>query len=188
MTIKKLSRTALAACALFAGFAGTASAEFFSHVGDSTGAPTWDVDAAFDAPGTVVPYEAFDFHVDADGTYKFLAAARFDSMIILYEGGFDASAPNEHRIRFNDDLLTPNTSGFVRGLTAGLQYTFVITGFNDSEYGANTFTIGGPGNIIPGPVAIGAHVLAVPEPSAWLMLGIGLAAVGYTARRKASQA
>ncbi|GGY05886.1 PEP-CTERM sorting domain-containing protein [Massilia dura] len=188
MTIKKILRTALAACVLFAGFAGTASAEFFSHVGDSTGAPTWDVDAAFDAPGTMVPYESFDFHVDAGGAYKFLAAARFDSMIILYEGGFDASAPNQNRIRFNDDILSPNTSGFVTSLTAGLQYTFVITGFNDSEYGAYTFTIGGPGNIIPGPVTIGAPVLAVPEPSTWLMLGIGLAAVGYAARRKTSQA
>lgn len=180
MDITKLFRSALAACALFTAFAGTASAEFFTHVGDSTGAPTWDVDAAFGAPGTVVPYDTFDFHVDADGTYKFLAAARFDSMIILYQGGFDASAPTENLVRFNDDILTPNTSGFVTNLTAGLQYTFVITGFNDSEYGAYTFTIGGPGNIIPGPVA------AVPEPSTWLMLGLGLAAVGYAARRKAT--
>jgi hypothetical protein len=183
MNIKKLFRTALAACALFSGFASTASAEFFSHVGDSTGAPTWDVDAAFNGVGTVVPYQAFDFHVDEDGRYKFLAAARFDSMIILYEGGFDASAPNANQVRFNDDILTPNTSGFQYELTAGLQYTFVITGFNDSEYGAYTFTIGGPGNIIPGP----ALLAPVPEPSTWLMLGMGLAAVGFAARRKQLQ-
>ena len=183
MNIRKLFRTALAACALFTGFAGTASAEFFSHVGDSTGSPTWDVDAAFNGVGTVVPYQAFDFHVDADGVYKFLAAARFDSMVILYEGGFDASAPNENLIRFNDDILTPNTSGFQTELTAGLQYTFVVTGFNDGEFGAYTFTIGGPGNIMPGP----APLAAVPEPSTWLMLGLGLAAVGFAARRKSLQ-
>ncbi|GGY69907.1 PEP-CTERM sorting domain-containing protein [Pseudoduganella albidiflava] len=179
MNIRKFFSAALAACALFTGFASTASAEFFSHVGDSTGAPTWDVDAAFNGVGTAVPYQAFDFHVDTDGRYLFLAAARFDSMIILYEGGFDASAPNDNLIRFNDDILTPNTSGFQAELTAGLQYTFVITGFNDSEFGAYSFTIGGPGSIMPGPVA------AVPEPSTWLMLGLGLAAVGFTARRKA---
>ena len=180
MNINKLFRTALAACALLTGFASTASAEFFSHVGDSTGAPTWDVDAAFNGVGTVVPYQAFDFHVGEDGVYKILLAARFDSMIILYEGGFDASAPNDHLIRFNDDILTPNTSGFRTELTAGLQYTFVITGFNDSEFGAYTFTIGGPGNIIQGPV----QLAPVPEPSTWLMLGLGLAAVGCAARRK----
>ena len=78
MNVKKLFRMALAACALLTGFAGTANAEFFSHVGDSTGAPTWDVDAAFNGAGTVVPYQSFDFHVDEDGRYKFLAAARFD--------------------------------------------------------------------------------------------------------------
>ncbi|WP_207221254.1 PEP-CTERM sorting domain-containing protein [Pseudoduganella lutea] len=185
MNITKLFRTALAACALFAGVAGTANAEFFSHVGDSTGAPTWDVDAAFDAVGTAVPYQAFDFHVDEDGVYKILLAARFDSMVILYEGGFDAAAPNENRVRFSDDLLSPNTSGLRWGLTAGTQYTFVVTGFNDSEYGAYSFTIGGPGNIIPGPV-FNNPVAAVPEPSTWLMLGLGLAAVGFTARRKAA--
>lgn len=187
MNIKKLFRAALAACVLSAGFAGSASAEFFTHVGDSTGAPTWDVKAAFNAPGHVVPYTTFDFHVDEDGTYKFLTAARFDSMIILYQGGFDASAPNDNRVRFNDDILTPNTSGFRWDLTAGEQYTFVVTGFNDSEYGAYTFTIGGPGNIIPGPVPSLGAVAAVPEPSTWLMLGLGLAAVGYTARRKSLQ-
>lgn len=182
MNVQKLFRAAVAACALFAGVAGTAHAEFFTYVGDSTGKPTWDVDAAFNAPGTVVPYDVFDFHVDADGTYKFLEAARFDSMIILYAGGFDATRPQEHLVRFNDDILTPNTSGFVTALTAGVQYTFVVTGFNDSEYGQYTVTIGGPGKIIPGPV------LAVPEPSTWLMLGVGLAAVGFAQRRKAQQA
>lgn len=182
MNIQKLFRAAIAACTLFAGFSGAAHADFFSYVGDSTGKPTWDVDAAFGAPGTVVPYDVFDFHVDADGTYKFLEAARFDSMIVLYAGGFDASNPLEHLIKFNDDILTPNTSGFVTSLTAGTQYTFVVTGFNDSEYGAYSVTIGGPGHIIPGPV------LAVPEPSTWLMLGVGLAAVGFAQRRKAMQA
>ncbi|QBE67117.1 PEP-CTERM sorting domain-containing protein [Pseudoduganella lutea] len=106
-------------------------------------------------------------------------------MVILYEGGFDAAAPNENRVRFSDDLLSPNTSGLRWGLTAGTQYTFVVTGFNDSEYGAYSFTIGGPGNIIPGPV-FNNPVAAVPEPSTWLMLGLGLAAVGFTARRKAA--
>lgn len=185
MTIQALFRSALTACALFAGLSGNAGAiEFFTHVGDSTGKPTWDVDAGFNAPGTVVPYDAFDFHVDQDGSYKFLEAARFDSMIILYAGGFDAADPQHNLVRFNDDILTPNTSGFVANLTAGVQYTFVVTGFNDSEYGAYSFTIGGPGHVIPGPLA----VVAVPEPSTWLMLGGGLLAVGFAGRRKGLQA
>jgi len=178
MTIKNLCRAALVAGALLAGFNGAARAEFFTYLGDSTGKPTWDVDAAFNAPGTVVPYDVFDFHVDVDGTYKFLEAARFDSMIILYGGGFDAADPQHNLIRLNDDILTPNTSGFVTKLTAGVQYTFVVTGFNDSEYGAYSFSVGGPGHIIPGPIA------AVPEPSTWLMLGAGLLVAGVARRRK----
>lgn len=178
MSIKKTIRVALAACATLAAFTGSARAEFFSHIGDSTGKPTWDVDAAFNAPGTAVPYDAFDFHVDQDGTYAFLEAARFDSMVILYGGGFDAADPQHNLIRFNDDILTPNTSGLIARLTAGVQYTFVVTGFNDSEFGAYSFSIKGPGHVMPGPIA------AVPEPSTWLMLGAGLVAVGVARRRR----
>lgn len=181
MNIRKFCHALIAACTLCTAAGAVHADEYFSHVGDSTGYATWDVDAAFNAPGTVVPYVAFDFHVDADGTYKFLEVARFDSMVILYAGGFDAAAPQQNLIRFSDDILTPNTSGFVTGLTAGVQYTFVVTGFNDSEYGQYSFTIGGPGHVIPGPV------VAVPEPSAWLMLGAGMMGLGYAARRTARQ-
>jgi len=58
---------------------------------------------------------------------------------------------------------------------AGIDYEFVTTGFANSDFGAFSNTIGGPGAII---------AAAVPEPATWALMGLGLAAVGTITRRR----
>lgn len=177
MNFKKLLGATLAAGALFAGLAGNARADFYIDHGDTAGSPTLDVGAIYIDAGTSVPYDTVTFEVGAAGTYQFLAMADFDSAIFLYQGGFDASAPTTNLVAHNNDLLSPDTSGFVYFLVPTVTYTAVVTGFSDSEFGKYSLTIGGPGAI---------NVSAVPEPSTWLMLAFGLAAV-TVARRRAAQ-
>lgn len=64
----------------------------------------------------------------------------------------------------NDDLTSAafNVSGFSVGLQAGRQYNYVVTGFDNSEFGACTTTIDSP------------DVFAVPEPATWALVAVGL--------------
>jgi len=176
MNFNKLLRAALTICALF-GFMNAAKADFLIERGDTTGSPTLDVGAIYIDAGSTVPYDVRTFEVTQAGTYQFLVMAEYDSATFLYEGNFDAAAPTGSLVRHNNDLLSPDTSGFAVFLVPTVRYSFVVTGFGDNDFGKYSLTIGGPGSV----------VAAVPEPSTWLMLGLGLAAVGYTARRRASQ-
>lgn len=178
MNFNKLLRATLTICALSAGLIGNARADFHIDRGDTTGAPTLDVGAIYIDAGTAVPYDALSFEVTAAGTWQFLAIAGFDSAIFLYEGAFDPAAPTDHLVRHNNDLLSPDTSGFVHFLVPTVQYTVVVAGLTDSDFGQYSLTIGGPGSV---------QVSAVPEPSTWLMLGGGLAAVAFARRRAAAR-
>lgn len=55
-----------------------------------------------------------------------------------------------------------------------------------NEYQVVFNTIVPPGPFFPG--AIGAHVQVVPEPATWAMLGMGVVALGYAARRRTRRA
>jgi hypothetical protein len=166
MNIRKLLKTLLVFCVLSAGLAGTARADFHIERGDTTGAPTIDVGAIYIGAGNAVPYDTLSFQVNAVGTWQFLALADFDSAIFLYANGFDPGAPTQNLIAHNNDLLSPDTSGFVSFLVPTVMYTVVLAGLHDGEFGKYSLTIGGPGAI---------SVSAVPEPSSWLMLAFGLA-------------
>lgn len=173
MNITKFLRAAVAMSALFIGIAQTASAEITTHTGDTTGGPTLDL-TPWDFPGSAIPYTQFAFTVDTAGEYTFQVTAEYDSVILLFQDSFDPADTTANFINGSDDDVSANTSAFAAELETGTTYYFVVTGFDDPEYGYYSATIGGPGLIS-----------AVPEPSTWLMLGIGLMAVGYTARRKA---
>lgn len=177
MNITKFFRAVIATSALFVGLASTAKADIVTWTGDTTGGPTVDL-STLGADATAVPYSAYQFTVDTDGEYTFLATAVYniDSVTILYENSFDPADPLANGIISADDDVSLNTSSFAAELFAGTTYVFVVAGYTDSDFGAHSVTIGGPGLIS-----------AVPEPSTWLMLAFGLAAITYTQRRKAQR-
>ncbi|GGY05878.1 PEP-CTERM sorting domain-containing protein [Massilia dura] len=175
MNFDKLLRAVLTICALF-GLMSTAKADFHIQRGDTTNSPTLDVGAIYLDAGNAVPYDVLTFEVSQAGTYQFLVMAEYDSATFLYASDFDVTSPTSNLLRHNNDLLSPDTSGFVEFLVPTVRYALVVSGLHDNDFGKYSLTIGGPGSVIA----------AVPEPSTWLMLGLGLAAVSF-ARRGAVQ-
>ena len=144
--------------------------------------PTEPGDALSDI-GTAVPYFAQQFTVGLSGNYNLVLQAAnpgaYDSFLHLYAGSFNAAAPLNNFLAANDDA--PGGSAFGSALTgvslmAGGTYVFVTDGFANSDFGAFTASITGPGT-----------VSVVPEPSAIVLAGLGLASLCAARRRNNSQ-
>lgn len=178
MNIAKFFRTALAISALFVGLVHSAKAELVTYTGDTTGGPTFNRPLTdfsnLSQTGTNVAYNALTIQIDTSGEYSFVATGLgFDTMLFLYKDVFDPTAPKLNGVIGSDDLVSSNTSGFASELEAGSRYIVVFTSYYNNFAGQYALTIAGPGVIT-----------AVPEPQVWLMLGLGLAALAFTQRRR----
>ena len=167
----------------------SAQAATFNYTGTTIGAPTWNRPVEnFDNPpvaisgaaGEAVPYSSFGFTVSATDSYAFQStatSANFDNYTFLYQNSFNPTSPFLNILIGNDDNPTPGLSGFTKALTAGTNYFFVTTGFDNPDAGTFSNTITGAGNVAT------ISATSVPEPAT--VLG-SLAAFGYGAysRRK----
>lgn len=177
----KHAAAVLSTIALACTMATQAQAAIFTFTGDTTAKPTYtrpleDL-SGLSAVGVGVRYDTFSFRVGTSGDYSFLTTGAFDTFLTLYTGSFNPAAPLTNAIAANDDLLAPpfTTSGFVGTLTAGVTYVLVTTGFDATDFGAYSTTIGGPGAIA-----------AVPEPAGYALFGLGLAALALRRRAVAA--
>ena len=148
--------------------AAPAMATTVSFNGDTTGAPTFQRPvedlSALSAIGTAAHYTRYAFTALASGTHTFTTSGAFDTFVLLYDAPFAPTMALLNALIANDDLTSAafNVSGFSVGLRAGRQYTYVVTGFDNSEFGAHTTTIDSP------------DVTAVPEPATWALVAVGL--------------
>lgn len=173
-------RHAVACAAALLFVLPAAQAATLGHTGTTAGGPTFQrpLETLDFVPMTDVPshYFAYEFSVDTSGFYDFLSvAAGWDNFTVLYGPGFDPTTPLTAALVANDDFgMTTGMSGFSQGLTAGVRYTFVTTGFDGAtDFGAFTNSITGPGAISP-----------VPEPASWALLAAGLLLVASRGRRR----
>ncbi|MEF7612519.1 PEP-CTERM sorting domain-containing protein [Aquincola sp. MAHUQ-54] len=169
------TKTWIAAAATAATFALPAHADIVTFTGNTTAGMTYtralDDFSAPSAVGADVRYELYAVTVSAAGDYTFLTTGDFDTFTFLYTS-FDPASPLSGGMIANDDLLGTGTSGFTVTLDANTQYSFVVTGYQGTDFGFHSTTIGGIGTIS-----------AVPEPSTYLMLAMGLGAVALRRRR-----
>jgi hypothetical protein len=126
------------------------------------------------------PSYLYDFYVSEDGNYRFdTTTATFDTYIYVYPLGFSMTSPpvpiasNDDNGDFSLSCGEPRRcSTAFAYLLAGNSYTFVIRGFA-SATGTFSARIEGP------------SISAVPEPGTLALLGLGLAGLGLSRRRKA---
>jgi hypothetical protein len=175
----KLTSLAMAAAALV--LAGNAHAVTFTATGETTLAgPTYNRPftlIALSAVGTAVHYNTLSFAVTAAGSYDFLSVATrgWDNFLALYTPSFNPAAGLGNLVALNDDFGGTGTSAFTFSLTTGTNYVLVTTGYENSDVGAFTNTITGPGSVITG---------AVPEPASYALMALGLAAIGFVSLKR----
>jgi len=159
--------------------AGSAQAVTYNYVGNTTGAPTYN--RAFEdftglsSVGASVNYQALRFTVSTSGSYAFTSSATggWDNFLFLYSPSFNPAAALVNGVIANDDFPGIGTSGFTFGLTTGINYLVVTTGFSSGiDFGAYANSISGPGS-----------VNVIPEPATYGLMALGLAVVGFAARR-----
>jgi hypothetical protein len=130
-----------------------AHAEIITFTGTTAGGPTFNRPlqdlSGLSAIGTAVAYNALSFNVSQSGNYTFLSTGAFDNFALMYGGAFNPASPLTNALVGNDDLLagTFTTSGFATNLTAGTNYVFINTGFENADLGVFSTTIGGPGTV-----------------------------------------
>lgn len=171
----------------FLGIASATQAGTATYSGNTTGAPTFNRPLAGTPPtslsavGTAVHYTTQTFTVDLSGSYTFLSTAtnplNWDNFTFLYITAFNAASPITNALVGNDDNPSIGLSGFTINLTAGSSYIFVTTGFANTDVGAFTNTITGPGNIL----GIGGS--AVPEAGPGMIGFAALIAALFVLRR-----
>ena len=174
---------ALAAAAVFAG-----QANAIVVVGTTTGGPTWNRPVAGTPPtpplsgvGTAVRYTVLPFTVSAAGSYVFQSTAtdplNWDNYAFLYQTAFNPASPFTNVLVGNDDNIAIGSAGFTYALATGTNYFFITTGFANTDFGAYSNSITGPGTVT---------VTAVPEPETYALMALGLAGVLAAARRRNS--
>jgi hypothetical protein len=165
---RSLRAFGLAFAMIATSWALPAAAAPFSIAGDTTGAPTFQRPvedlSALSTIGTAAHYAVYAFTAATSGLYSFTTSGAFDTFALLYDSAFVPTAALSHALIANDDLAAMpfNVSGFDFALIAGHSYAYVVTGFDNDEFGAFTTTIAAP------------VVAGVPEPQTWALMALGL--------------
>ncbi|HLP52499.1 MAG TPA: gliding motility-associated C-terminal domain-containing protein [Chitinophagales bacterium] len=123
------------------------------------------------AIGTATHYNTHQFSVGTSGAYTFTLCGDFDTYLHIYRDSINTAFPATNFIVADDDDADATCASGSRvtvNLTAGVSYTFVTTGFSNSDVGTYTVTFTGAGSVYEGPL----------NPVLWFEVPVGGPLVG----------
>jgi hypothetical protein len=174
---------AILTLALSAPIATPAFAGTLIVTGNTTGGPVFRRPIAGKPPtalsniGTAVRYSVNPFTVSVTGNYNLRNTTNYDSYLGVYANSFNAANPLLNALEYDDDD-GPGVDAAINALrlSTGTTYYAINTGYDNSDFGAFSLRINGPGNI--------TSVTAVPEPATWMLLIAGFGLMGAALRRR----
>ncbi len=124
-----------------------------TYHGDTTGQPTFirpleDLNGLSGLSGGL-SYDVRSFTVDKAGSYDIISVTAFDGYLGLYRASFDPNASLANALKYDDDLISVETSGLTYDLSPGVTYFALVTGFNNTDFGSYAVSIVGDGAISP---------------------------------------
>lgn len=206
--MKRYVKCAMAACGLVFGVQPAAAVMVTDATGDFlpsyTGSPDADLDVTSFSVGYNATTQVFTLGAVFAGA---IDPAKVGRYVIGVDTGSGALHPfgsiGQGNVTFNQVVIVNKDGTGNVGATAlaagavvvvGNQFTALVplsllptTGFNPLAYGWNIWPRGAPaGNAGISDFAPENRTLAIaaPEPGTWLMMGTGLAAVGFTLKRR----
>ena len=146
-----------------------------------------------DSSNDGVSYEVFEIHSPVtENLVAEVSNATFDSVMFLYCHPFDPNNPDQNLVAYDDDGGAGTLSAFTDAdgyqIQANTTYDLVVCGYDDTEQGGFTLTLGGQavfdsGAPTPTPLAGAGVPATTPWGVAVLLVAISGLAVAILRRR-----